>query len=314
MPVTARRLLPEPILRPQMDGRMGDNLNGPSLIKAPSWVERPPDRPLGRYYLYFAHHKGAYIRLAHAEAVEGPWRMHEPGCLPVAESLFCAERPSPSGPIPDWAKGGIDWLYPHVASPDVHLDAAGQEVRLYFHGLLPDGEQMSRVALSRDGLAFAARPALLGPSYFRVFRHGGWHYALAHPNRLLRSCDGLVDFEPGPAPLDPATRHTAVLVRDDVLHVFWTRIGDSPERIYHAAMELTGDWLDWRLGPAKEILRPELPWEGAELPVDASKPGAVEGPVNALRDPGVFEDDGRVYLLYAGAGESAIGLAELSGL
>jgi hypothetical protein len=45
-----------------------------------------------------------------------------------------------------------------------------------------------------------------------------------------------------------------------------------------------------------------------------STPGAVNGPVNALRDPCVFEDRGRRYLLYAGAGESAIGLAELTGL
>ena len=141
-----------------------------------------------------------------------------------------------------------------------------------------------------------------------------WHYALAHPNRLLRSRDGLADFEAGPATLDPATRHTAVLPRGDLLHVFWTRIGDAPERIYHRTLSLTGDWADWRLSEATEILRPELAWEGAELPVEASRPGAVEGPVNALRDPCVFEDDGRVYLLYAGAGESALGLAELSGL
>ncbi len=310
MPVAARRLLSHPIIRPYMDARMGGNINGPSLIGVPPWLARP----LGRYYLYFADHKGAYIRLAHAEAVEGPWHMHEPGCLDVAESLFCAERPSPPGPTPDWAKGGIDWLYPHVASPDVHLDPEHREVRMYFHGLLPDGEQMTRVALSRDGLAFEVRPELLGPAYFRVFRHGGWHYALAHPNLVLRSRDGLGAFEAGPAPHDPATRHMAALVRGDLLHVFWTRIGDAPERILHATLALAGDWRDWRLCEPREILRPELPWEGADLAPEASKPGAVEGRVNALRDPGVFEDGGRTYLLYAGAGESAIGLAELSGL
>ena len=39
---------------------MGDNINGPSLIRVPNWVEGR----LSRYYLYFADHKGAYIRLA----------------------------------------------------------------------------------------------------------------------------------------------------------------------------------------------------------------------------------------------------------
>ena len=310
MAIAARRLLAEPIILPHMDSRMGDNINGPSVIRAPSWI----DRPLGRYYLYFADHKGAYIRLAYGDALEGPWRIHGPGALDVADSLFCAERPPAPGPAPDWAKGGIDWLYPHVASPDVHVDPDDERVRMYFHGLLPDGEQRTRVALSRDGLAFEVLPELLGPAYFRVFRHGGWTYALAHPNLLLRARDGLAAFEPGPAPLDPATRHTAVLVRGDRLHVFWTRIGDRPERIYHAFLPLAGDWRDWRLSSATEILRPERPWEGGDLPPAASEPGSVHGRVNAQRDPCIFEDEGRTYVLYAGGGESAIGLTELSGI
>ena len=90
----------------------------------------------------------------------------------MADSLFCAERPPPPGPAPDWAKGGIDWLYPHIASPDVHVEPDDERIRMYFHGLLPDGAQMTRVALSRDGLAFEAVPALLGPAYFRAFRYG----------------------------------------------------------------------------------------------------------------------------------------------
>jgi len=310
MPVAARRLLTEPLIRPHMDTRMGDNINGPSVIRVPPWI----GNPLDRYYLYFADHKGAYIRLAHSAAIEGPWHVHGPGCLDVADSLFCAERPAPSGPAPDWAKDGIDWLYPHVASPDVHVDDEGRQIRMYFHGLLPDGEQMTRVALSRDGLTFTVRPALLGPAYFRAFRYGDWTYALAHPNLILRSGDGLTAFEPGPMPLDPATRHTAALMRGDDLHVFWTRIGDRPERIFQAALALTGDWRDWRLSATTEILRPELPWDGGDLPPAASEPGSVHGLVNALRDPCVFEEGERTYLLYAGGGESAIGLAELTGL
>ena len=84
MPVSVIRLLDEPIIRPRMDGRMGDNINGPSLIRVPDWVEEP----LGRYYLYFADHKGSYIRLAYADALVGPWTVHTPGVLDVADSLF----------------------------------------------------------------------------------------------------------------------------------------------------------------------------------------------------------------------------------
>lgn len=38
-------------------------------------------------------------------------------------------------------------------------------------------------------------------------------------------------FELGPSRFGPAMRHAAVLVRDDVLHAFWSRVGDAPERI-----------------------------------------------------------------------------------
>ena len=84
MKIEIERLGDGPIIRPDMDGRMGDNVNGPSLIKVPDWVADP----LGRYYLYFAHHDGRYIRLAHADRPEGPWRMHKPGVLPLSESFF----------------------------------------------------------------------------------------------------------------------------------------------------------------------------------------------------------------------------------
>lgn len=50
--VSAERMLAGPIIQPNMDGRMGDNISGPSLIRVPDWLERP----LGAYYLYFAHH------------------------------------------------------------------------------------------------------------------------------------------------------------------------------------------------------------------------------------------------------------------
>ena len=87
----AVRLSPEPIIRPHMDERMGSNINGPSLIRVPDWIEEP----LGRYYLYFADHKGAYIRLACADALAGPWRMHTPGTLALGASHFATERPDP---------------------------------------------------------------------------------------------------------------------------------------------------------------------------------------------------------------------------
>jgi hypothetical protein len=83
------RLPGNPIIRPHMDARMGTNINGPSLIRVPHWI----DDPLGTYYLYFADHKGHYIRLAYADRLEGPWRMYEPGTLQLAQSHFLTTPP-----------------------------------------------------------------------------------------------------------------------------------------------------------------------------------------------------------------------------
>jgi hypothetical protein len=60
------------------------------------------------------------------------------------------------------------------------------------------------------------------------------------------------------------------------------------------------------------VLRPETPWEGASAPVVPSKRSTAYGLVNQLRDPAIFEEDGRTYLLYAVGGESGIALAEVT--
>ena len=53
-----QRFPQNPILTPASSPTIGENINGPSLIRVPAWV----DRPLGRYYLYFSHHAGTFIR------------------------------------------------------------------------------------------------------------------------------------------------------------------------------------------------------------------------------------------------------------
>ena len=320
----AVRLPNNPIIRPHMDERMGRNVQGPSLIRVPDWVAHP----LGRYYLYFADHKGSYIRLAYAEELQGPWRTHRDGALQLAQSRFPVSniaippdatqilreshlpgRAPPGTPgIPDPME---DATIPHIASPDVHVDHEHRRIVMYFHGLQSFRTQRTRVALSTDGIHFDARDDLLGPSYFRVFHHEGAAYAFAMPGILLRSQDGLTNFERGPELFEGTQRHTAVLKRGNTLHVFWTRVGDTPERIYCSTITLDDDWRHWRPGAPVEIMRPETDWEGGLLPVQPSYRGAINADVRQLRDPAIFEDLGKTYLLYAVRGEAGIAIAEL---
>ena len=78
------RLRNNPIVTPEIDARIGSNINGPSLVRVPEWIRDP----LGAYYLYFAHHKGQYIRMAFADDLEGPWSTYGPGVLDLENSFF----------------------------------------------------------------------------------------------------------------------------------------------------------------------------------------------------------------------------------
>lgn len=296
-----QRCAVNPIIRPDMlPGTDGANINGPSLIRAPDWLPSPP----GRYLLYFAHHGGTYIRLAHADALEGPWRVHAGGVLALA---------------------GAPGAYGHIASPDVLVDEERRELRMYFHGMAgPGNRQRTFLATSHDGLHWTASACDLGPFYFRVFRRSGAWFAFAKGGDLYRSADGLGPFTLLGNPFSTdvgdrpgfsqrgSIRHLAVDLRGDHLWAWHSRIGDAPERLVRQRIVLGTDPAAWRGEPAEEALRPELPWEGADLPVEASRAGAVHGPVNALRDPGLLRDaDGRLWLVYCVAGESGLALAEV---
>jgi hypothetical protein len=316
----SHRLLDRPIITADLDPTIGVNIQGPSMIRVPDWI----GNRLGEYYLYFADHKGSYIRLAYADHPTGLWMVHPPGSLHLAQSRFLTEPPVASPeqvahfearlnergtPISHDALSEI--TTPHIASPDVHVDAIGRRIVMYFHGLEDVATQVSRVAISHNGIDFEAQPEILGPSYLRIFPHDGMTYALAMPGQFFRSKDGLHGFEPGPARFNPNMRHSAVLKRGNELLVFWTQVGETPERILCSRIDISGDWHRWLESPPVEVLRPERAWEGADAPLVPSVRSTAYGHVNQLRDPAIFEEDGRTYLLYAVAGESGIAIAEI---
>ena len=107
---TVVRLADGPIIVPSMDARMGSNIQGPSLIRVPNWI----DNPLGKYYLYFGDHRGTYIKLAYADDITGPISATIIGSIWAARSLeqdlWFARL---SHALPD------SWL--GYASPDIRL-------------------------------------------------------------------------------------------------------------------------------------------------------------------------------------------------
>lgn len=344
---TATRLLKTPIVHPTIHSLLEmeakeygyTNINGPSLIRVPDWV----DQPLGKYYLYFAHHKGRFLRLAYTDSLQGTWTMYDGEILPLAVSGTSTVAAPAIGinqlkKYVSWSelvalsKIGGDakkaWeernkqqmkssppTTPHVASPEVIIDESKKEIRLYYHGVVEGNLQLSKVALSKDGLQFNPLPDYIGAPYLRIFSKENTTYAIGMPGFLYRSTNGLDNFEMRKRWLfGTDVRHAGLLQEGNILYIFYSKVGDNPERLLYSQMDISSDdWNDWKVSPSKELLRPELDWEGANLEQIPSMRGEMGVQVNQLRDPDIFKDaDGQLYLLYTGGGEQAIGLASLS--
>lgn len=310
------------IIGPDADPSLGHNIQGPSVIRTPSWVVAP----LGRYLCYFADHKGDHIRLAYADEIAGPWTVVPGGCLSLSDSHFLTEAPSVTRQQIDEitelyeAQFGTyetvdmegDLTAPHIASPDVRVNHELQEIELWFHGLEALGVQQTRYATSVNGVDFVAQAPLFDATYLRVFRVEGQDYGLAMPGKVFRRRGGPVDFEAGPTILPPTSRHMAAWVVGDELRVFYSEVGDAPERIKMVTVDVTHPWANWTASAPIEVMRPAEAWEGADLSTVPSIRGLWPEPANQLRDPAIFTDiDGQTYLFYAAAGECGIGVALL---
>lgn len=313
------------------------NINGPSLIKVPSWI----DNPLGKYYLYFAHHKGRHIRLAYADSLTGPWTMSSDNPLSLVDSGFPRnddEVPSKMNLTKHLSLSEIIAINEvgksdqkayeskekqniarskrstvHIASPDVVIDDDKQEIRMYYHGLLEGKLQLSRMAVSNDGSSFTAKEEVLGLPYMRSFMHQGKYYTLSMPGIIYRSDSPYGSFEARQRWLfDTNIRHFGILKDGNKLHVFYSRVGDSPEGIVYSTIDISADdWDEWVAEESVSIMRPELDWEGADVTAAPSIRGEIGMKVNQLRDPYIFQEEEKLYLLYVGGGEQAIGIVEL---
>ena len=66
----------------------------------------------------------------------------------------------------------------------------------------------------------------------------------------------------------------------------------------------------WRPSEPVEVLAPEEDYEGVNGPHVASRGGAIHQPAWQLRDPAIFEEAGKTYMLFSVAGEHGIAMAE----
>ena len=270
-----KRAPSNPVLTTASHEVAADGVGHPSLIRVPDWAGAPVDRNL--LYVSIGGHDA--VHAATAPGPEGPWTL-------------------------DGAPVTVDGE-PAIGRADVHVDHAAGDVRLY----LSSAVNGTTVAAGTDGWTFETVAEVPGPPLLRTFRWRDAWWAVSSTGNVLRSDDGVTGWNDGDRLLSDAVRGVAALVDGDVVRLFYTEVGDCPERILHATVDLTTDWRTWTLGPSGVVLEPEEPYEGADRPLVPSKPGQAGEPVRQLRHPAVYVEGEQRWLVYAAGGEQAIGVA-----
>jgi len=261
----------------------GNNINGPSLIKVPKWIKSP----LGKYYLYFSHHNGKYIRMAYSDKIIGPYKIYKEGVLHIKNSP------------------GND----HIASPDVHVDLENNMITMFYHTCF-NKDQYTFESFSKDGISFKSHNINLGSYYFRVFRFKKQLYSIAkgfdNYGKIYKKVNNewKIIYEK----LIKNIRHTAILVEDDMIYLFYSLIGDLQESIYCCNLNIN----NFITTNKYKLLKPTLKYEGYNFTKKNSKIGMEKKFVNQVRDPGIFINKRDKYLLYSVSGEKGIAIAKLN--
>jgi hypothetical protein len=146
------------------------------------------------------------------------------------------------------------------------------------------------------------------------------YYAIDRKGDILKSGDGFKDFWAVSSVVGDsarqrtpraAIRHAGVLLEGDELSVFYSRVGDAPESIWMTRIHLNPAPKTWTAAKPAKVLEPTLDYEGVRFPLRPSRRGEAQN-VREVRDPFVFREAGKTYLLYSVAGESGIALATLA--
>ena len=145
---------------------------------------------------------------------------------------------------------------------------------------------------------------------YRLNRPDGsiMHIEMRVGDSALMMGEPMEGFGPMPSSL---YLYVDVKVDGSTLLVFYTVVGENPERILLSRIDLAQDWMDWEEGDPVVVLEPAVEWEGSAHPEEPSVRGAALEPVRQLRDPALFKVDGRSYLLYSMAGEQGIAIARV---
>jgi len=303
-----KRVVDKPLISNDSNSELGGNINGPTVIKVPEWVSSP----LGKYYMYFSHHQGKYIRMAYADDLLGPYKIYDGEVLSIDNVPY----------------GG------HIASPEIVIDDENKKIIMFYHGCgvldksQAESGQWTTYSESKNGLSFVSDNLYLVPSYLRVVKVGDKFlgstggptrpvYNFKQSLRTIPEKIAHIDIKSEPfccfenvEPIDSMyrMRHLCFdLESEDCLWIYYSNVCDEPERIKRVCVNPK----DWSAASYEEVLQSELDYEGVNEPLIKSKGGAKHYPVHELRDPYIINDNGHKYMFYTVAGERGVAVVEI---
>ena len=242
-------------------------------------------------------------------------------------------------------------------SPSIIVDDVKKQLVMYTHGHQCKNEgdknikQPTMLFVSRDGISWDLQndegpaqklPYLLQHSFYLTVpvysKRDGYYYAMAKTQEnsvgsacLYRSKSLMGPFEEGPI-LARGMRHVDLYLSSPdstMIYVFFTLIGDMPERIILGSIDVSSgsdNWMNWNLLPGPSLLQPEYWYEHGNVTAKSSSAGSARAQVRELRDPR-FLPDTRIHadtnekkkrnilsglLFYSVQGEQGIAMARLS--
>jgi len=303
-----KRVVDKPLISNDSNPELDGNINGPTVIKIPEWV----DSPLGKYYMYFANHQGKYILMAYADNLLGPYTIYDGGVLSIADTPYA-------------------W---HIASPDIVIDDDNQKIIMFYHGCGVTDKSQAKTGQwttyseSKDGLSFVSDSLYLCDSYLRVVKVGDKYLgSTGGPKRLV------YDFKQSLGTIPEQITHIDIksepfclfengeqsmysyrvrnlcfdLESENSLWIYYSNVCDEPERIKRVCVNPK----DWSAESYEEVLQPGLEYEGVSEPLIKSEGGCKHYPVHELRDPYIINDNDHKYMFYTVAGEAGISVVEI---
>jgi hypothetical protein len=283
----------------------GGNFSGCTFFVNPGYLD---SRFYNQYVLYFAHHSGNFIRVATSKNIYGDWT------FPNLEILKIEN---------------FNEIHDHIASPEVFLDQESKTLNLFFHSRVPGSrEQQTFLATSKDGVSFDLKPMIsFLPFYLRVCVHNGGVFGVTKGGNFFSHIGS--DFSNGWRYLDNIDspglefekfnyfnengnmRHLHIVSHKETLLVFYTRIGDAPERIYAKSLKVHPDNSHLEISEEIEVMRPQIAFECQTASITKSQPGLSETFELAFRDPFVFTENELNLLFYSYGGESGIAVCQI---